>query len=104
MEFRNGCKMRKDKNKPGPSGMSRNDAFSLPEEWGGRDCLLKLEPEALSIISELKEELGGDALISFSTPEFAARAQVVYDSLGIIQLTFENVWVVFITMLPLVFV
>ena len=102
MEFRNGCKMRKDKNKSGPSGMSRNDAFSLPEEWGGRDCLLKLED--LSVVSELKEELGGDALIAFSMPEFAARAQVVYDSLGIIQLTFENVWAVFTSMLPLVFV
>ena len=104
MEFRNGCKMRKDKNKSGPSGMSRNDAFSLPEEWGGRDCLLKLEPEDLSVVAELKEELGGDALIAFSTLEFAARAQVVYDSLGIIQLTFENIWVVFTIMLPLVFV
>ena len=104
MEFRNGCKMRKDKNKSGPSGMSRNDAFSLPEEWGGRDCLLKLEPEDLSVVSELKAELGGDALIAFSTPEFATHAQLVYDSLMITQLTFENVWVVFVTMLPLVFI
>src|ERR1700678_411571 len=102
MEFRNGCKMHKDKNKPGPSGMSRNDAFSLPEDWGGRDCLLRLED--LSVVSELKEELGGDALISFSTREFSAHAQVVYDSLELVQLTFENVWVVFLTMLPLVFI
>ena len=71
-------------------------------EWGGRDCLLKLE--YLSVVSELKEELGGDALIVFSMPEFAARAQVVYDSLGIIQITFENVWAVFTSMLPLAFV
>ena len=74
----------------------------MPEEWGGRDCLLRI-PD-LSVISELKEELGGDALIGFSTPEFAAHAQVVYDSLEITQLTFENVWVVFTTMLPLLFV
>ena len=103
MEFRNGCKMRKDKNKSGPSGMSRNDAFSLLEEWGRRDCLLKIELEDLAVISELKEELGGDALVSFSTPEFAALALMAY-SLGIIHLTFENVWVVFRTMLQLVFV
>ena len=69
---------------------------------GGRDCLLKLED--LSVVSELKEEPGGDALIAFSMPEFVARAQVVYDSLGIIQITFENVWAVFTSMLPLVFV
>jgi hypothetical protein len=68
MEFRNGCRMRKDKKKPGPSGMSWNQAFSLPEEWGGRNCLLKIED--FSVIKDLKEELGGDELISFSTPEF----------------------------------
>jgi len=101
MEFRNGCMMRKDKEKPGPSGMSRNQAFSLPEEWGGRDCLLKIED--LSVIKKLKEELGGEELVSFSTPEFAARAQKAYDSLGINDLTFNNVWAIFTALLPVVF-
>lgn len=93
--------MRKDKEKPGPSGMSRNQAFSLPEEWGGRDCLLKIED--LSVIKKLKEELGGEELVSFSTPEFAARAQKAYDSLGINDLTFNNVWAIFTALLPVVF-
>jgi hypothetical protein len=100
MEFRNGCMMRKDQEKPGPSGMSRNQAFSLPEMWGGRDCLLKIND--LSVIEGLKKELGGDELVSFSTPEFSAHAQAAYDSLAIIDLTFENVWAVFTVMLPLV--
>lgn len=102
MEFRNGCRMRKDKQKPGPSGMSRNQAFSLPEQWGGRDCLLKIPPEDLTVIKKLKEELGGDELLSFSTPEFSICAQKAYDSLDLIDLTFENVWSVFTAMLPLV--
>jgi hypothetical protein len=101
MEFRNGCRMRKDKNKPGPSGMSRNHAFALPEQWGGKDCLLKIED--LGVIAELKESLGGEALLAFSTMEFAVRAQNAYDLLGITNLTFENVWNVFTAMLPLAF-
>jgi len=101
MEFRNGCMMHKDKEKLGPSGMSQNQAFSLLEEWGGRDCLLKIDN--LSVIKKLKEELGGDELVSFSTSEFSVCAQKVYDSLDIIDLTFENVWTVFTAMLPLVF-
>jgi len=93
--------MHKDKEKPGPTGMSCNQAFSFPEMWGGRDCLLKIND--LSIIEGLKQELGGDELVSFSMPEFSAHAQAAYDSLAIIDLTFENVWVVFTAMLPLVF-
>jgi hypothetical protein len=45
----------------------------------------------------------GDELVSFSTPEFSAHAQEAYDSLAIVDLTFENVWAVFTAMLPLVF-
>ena len=101
MEFRNGCMMRKDKEKPGPSGMSRNQAFSLPEMWGGRDCLLKVND--LSVIDGLKSRLGGKELVSFSTPEFSAHAQEAYDSLGIVVLTFENVWAIFTEILPLIF-
>jgi hypothetical protein len=93
--------MRKDKNKPGPSGMSRNQAFSLPGDWNGRDCLLKIDD--IGVIRKLKEELGGDDLVSFSTPEFSVRAQEAYDSLNIGDLTFENVWIVFTAMLPLIF-
>jgi len=101
MEFRNGCMMRKDKEKPGPSGMSRNQAFSLPGDWGGRNCLLKIDD--ISIIKKLKEELGGDDLVSFLTPEFSVCAREAYDSLDIGDLTFENVWIVFVAMLPLIF-
>ena len=48
--------MRKDNEKEGPSGMSQNEAFSLPENWGGRDCLLKVD---VAVIRELKEAMGG---------------------------------------------
>jgi len=91
--------MRKDKTKLGPSGMSRNQAYSLPEEWNGRNCLLKIDDT--SVIRKLKDELGGDELVSFSTLEFSVLAEEVFNSLNIRNLTFENVWVVFQAMLPL---
>lgn len=99
--YANGVPMRKDKNKPGPSGMSRNEAYSLCESWGGRDCLLPVTN--MELIRELKEALGGAALLEFSNPDLSARAQDAFDSLGICTLGFENVWVVFRQILPLVF-
>ncbi|OCH84308.1 hypothetical protein OBBRIDRAFT_808335 [Obba rivulosa] len=100
MDFRNGARMRKDVDKPGPSGMSRNKAFSLPHKWGGRNCLL---PVDVNIIREIKEHMGGDALLEFVSPEFSERAECAYKSLKIVDLTFENVWDVFTAMLPLVY-
>ncbi|KAG9316859.1 hypothetical protein JVU11DRAFT_2931 [Chiua virens] len=72
MDFHNGTRMRKDNDKIGPSGMSRNDAFSLPEQWGGRNCLLPID---MNVIREIKAEMGGDALLEFTSVEFSARAQ-----------------------------
>lgn len=100
MTSRNSFVSRRDANKPGPSGMSRNDAFSQPERWGGKNCLL---PVDVSIVQEIKEAMGGDSILEFVTPEFSERAQAAYDSLGVMDLNTENVWHVFRDLLPLVF-
>jgi len=97
----NGVPMRKDKDKPGPSGMSRNQAYSLYESWGGRDCLLPVTD--MELIRKLKEAVGGAELLEFSSPDLSTRAQDAFDSLGTFNLRFENVWVVFQQILPLVF-
>ena len=101
VEFRNGVRMRRDNNKAGPSGCSRNTAFSLHENYGLTDCLLRI-PD-MSIIQKLKEEMGGDELLEFVWPDFTARCDAAYESLTISELTFENVWEVFQALLPLVF-
>lgn len=93
--------MRWDKKKAGPSGCSRNTAFALHENYGLVDCLLKI-PD-MSLIHKLKEEMGGDALLDFVSPEFGARAESAYEALAISELAFENVWSVFRELLPLVF-
>ncbi|KAG6875105.1 hypothetical protein C0992_005191, partial [Termitomyces sp. T32_za158] len=98
MKERNSFKSRKDHNKPGPSGMSRNVAFKFPERWGGKNCLL---PVDIDIIREIKKEMGGDQLLAFSVPEFAERAEAAYTKLQIQDLMFENVWPVFKDLYPL---
>lgn len=92
--------MRKDKNKPGPSGMSRDTAFSLPASWGGKDCLLPIED--MGVVRELKEAMGGDELLQFVSAEFSDRAQAAYDTLNIENLTGTNIWHVFQELRPLV--
>ncbi|KAF7362207.1 hypothetical protein MVEN_00566900 [Mycena venus] len=101
--FRNGVPIRKQKDKAGPSGvraMSRNEAFSMFESWGGVNCLQRVDRD---VIRQMKEDMGGDALIAFSMPEFSARAEEAFESLGPVVLTQKNVWDVFQAMLPLVF-
>lgn len=99
--YANGVPTRKDKDKPGPSGISRNEAYSLYESWGGRDCLLPVTN--MELIHELKEALGGTELLEFSDPDLSARAQDAFDSLGTFTLRFDNVWVAFRQILPLIF-
>jgi hypothetical protein len=88
------------KDKAGPSGMARNTAFSFPEKWNGRNCLL---PVDVAVIRQIKEVLGGDEILEFVSADFAVRAQAAYESLGISRLKFDNVWDVFTAMLSLVF-
>ncbi|KAJ7208423.1 hypothetical protein B0H12DRAFT_1205974 [Mycena haematopus] len=102
-KFRNGVPIRKQKNKPGPSGikaMSRNEAFTTFESWGGVDCLLPVDRD---VIRQMKEDLGGEELIAFTTPQFSERAEEAFQTLGVNELTQQNAWDVFQTMLPLVF-
>ncbi|KAK7018706.1 hypothetical protein VNI00_018299 [Paramarasmius palmivorus] len=99
LERLNNHKVRKDKEKKNPSGARPDHAFACPEQFGGQSGLLK--PVDLDVIDALMEELGGEELIQFVSPEYAARAKSVFDSLGVSQLTMENVWNIFSAMLPL---
>ena len=95
--------MRKDSKKAGPSGCSRNDAFSLFQEYGLRDCLLPIDSKNMDLVRKLKTNMGGDAILEFVPAEFSERAELAYTTLEIEELTMENVWIVFNELLPLVF-
>lgn len=92
IKARNSFKSRKDPNKAGPSGMSRDVAFALPHKWGGQNLLL---PVDVTVIKEIKEFMGGDQILEFVTAEYSTRIQGIYDELGVQNLNFDNVWEVF---------
>lgn len=93
--------MRKVKTKPGPSGMSRNEAFSNYQRWGGENLLMQI-PD-MTVVHKLKAAMGGDELLMFTSIEFDAHAQPVFDSLHISELTMENAWSVFTAMYQLLY-
>jgi hypothetical protein len=92
--------MRKDKTKIHPSGVSPNVAMSLHStKYGAENCLQEVPKET---VKEMLENLDGESLLAFVDDEYAAKAQQVYNSLGIANLSLTNVWDIFEAMLPLV--
>ena len=81
MDFRNGARMQKDNDIPGPSGMSQNEAFSLLESWGGRNCLLEVD---MAVVQELKKAMGGDEILEFVSADFAQHAHKPQSPRGIL--------------------
>ena len=103
MESRNSYRSRRDDTKPDPSGISRNEAYSLPHKWGGKQCLLEVD---LEVVREIKDFMSdGDDMFRFPlvTTEFEHEANKVYQALHIQDLSLTNVWNVFCAMLPLLF-
>ncbi|KAH7903949.1 hypothetical protein BJ138DRAFT_1019807 [Hygrophoropsis aurantiaca] len=96
----NDHKVRFDADKLIPSGVSPNVAYSLMEKYGGEDCL---QPVDITIIKQLKEELGGDDIIRFVGAEYEAKAVSVFHDLGLTDddLSLQRAWHVFSLMLPL---
>jgi hypothetical protein len=92
--------VRYDKNKVLPSGVSPNVAYALHEDYGGVNCLQTVD---LDVVRALKDSLGGEDLSRFVSKEFAAHCEDVFHSLHFSELTLENVWSVFSSMLPLVY-
>jgi len=92
--------VRKDRGKKLPSGTSPNIAYTLYEEYGGDDCLQPIDPDFVRL---LMEGIGGEDLIRFVSVEYAARAQAVFETLGFPGLSFQNVWLTFSAMMPIMY-
>jgi hypothetical protein len=93
----NNHRVRKDRGKFLPSGVTPNIAFALYQKYRGEYGLQAADRD---IIAKLMEDLGGDELIRFVSLEYAAKAQRVYDSLNLPKLSLTNVWDIFQAMLP----
>jgi len=88
--------MQRDKTKAGPSGDSHNNLYFMPKKWGGKDLIQGVD---IAVIHELKEMVGGESLLQFVMPEYAAQAEAVYHSIGVQELSIDNIWFVFEEML-----
>ncbi|THH28069.1 hypothetical protein EUX98_g6112 [Antrodiella citrinella] len=93
----NNHRIRKDRRKALPSGMSPNEAMVLYKSYGGIFCLQPVDP---ALIDQLMVEIGGEDLLRFVSVEYETRALEVYRTLGLSVLNFQNVWTVFQDMLP----
>ncbi|KAF8578841.1 hypothetical protein K439DRAFT_1648654 [Ramaria rubella] len=65
--------VQKDHKKKNPSGVTPHLAMMLPHKYHGTNCLQNVD---------LKEELGGEALIHFTSVEYATHSQAVFNSLN----------------------
>jgi hypothetical protein len=80
-----------------PSGVSPNVAYELYEQYGGQDCLQKVD---VAVVEKLMEDIGGEDLIRFVSKEYETQAQTVYNALNLPPVAFENVWDIFTAMMP----
>ncbi|GJJ06685.1 hypothetical protein Clacol_000880 [Clathrus columnatus] len=95
----NNHRVRKDRTKISPSGMTPHITLSLYKEYNAEWMLQHVDR---NVVQDLMEELGGADLVHFVSVGYAERAEVVYSGLGISKLSFHNVWEIFRAMLPLI--
>jgi hypothetical protein len=87
-----------NRNKLLPLGVSPNMAYATFKDYGAINCLQQVD---IAVVHRLKESIGGENLVQFVSPEYAAWCRTVYETLGIQKVTLQNVWIIFSSMLLL---
>lgn len=100
--FRNSTnlrRVRKQKAKALPSGVSPHIAYTLPEKYNGVDCLQPVDTDLVdAILADMQPEK--EALTDWGIPEeFDRRAQEIFDTLPVREVTMQTVWITFSAML-----
>ncbi|KAF8589668.1 hypothetical protein K439DRAFT_1383140 [Ramaria rubella] len=90
----NNHRVHKNRTKKNPSGVPPNVAMALPHRYNAQNCLQSVN---VTLIRQLKEELGGESLLQFVSDEFTERALSIFNALNT-TLELDNVWVVFLVM------
>lgn len=99
-EKANHRRVRKQPDKILPSGVSPNTAYTFPEQFEGRECLLPVDKEYVEEMLKSPEmEIGKIAATDWGLPdEFIARANAAYARLRSPKITMETVWIIFAAM------
>jgi hypothetical protein len=89
----------RNRNKLNPSGVAPYMAKTMPGLFGGEDCLIPIREE---IVTSMMAPLGGAELLRFVSVGYEAKANAIFQSLGLKKDDFElhRVWDTFSTMLP----
>src|ERR1700742_4696207 len=97
VHFANNRRMRKQKDKVLPSGVTPDFAYTFPDQFGGRDCLIPVDRQVVKeILDDMEAEK--DALTDWGVPpEFAAAASAAAISLeiNIEECSLNNIWWIF---------
>lgn len=102
VESANNRRVRKQREKLLPSGVSPNTAYTFPEKFNGVDCLQHIDVELVdNILREFEE--GRKAVEDWGVPvEFATRAQEGYIRLRSPEISLTNIWLIFSALIPYV--
>lgn len=94
-KYQNNHRMRKQKEKILPSGVSPGFAYSCPSRWGGRNCLQPVDVQIIDkVLADLDPEMKKHT--DWGVPEeLASAARDIFDKSGIKEVTMRNIWVVF---------
>jgi hypothetical protein len=93
----NNHRIRKQQGKILPSGGTPNEFYSKPEEWGGEDCLIRVPAEVIDELLADCEE--GYKQMRYVEEDFDVLAQAVYEAVDKPEITVQNAWEVFRTMI-----
>lgn len=97
----NSHRVRTMKDKLLPSGSSPNQFMANPAKFNAASASC-LHPVDRGVVKQLMENLGGESLLQFVDPAFAAHCDSVYLAIGSPPLEPKNAWDIFFTMLPLI--
>jgi hypothetical protein len=91
----NNRRVRKQKQKTLPSGVSPNIAYTFPERYGGADCLQTVDVRVIQdILDQMQAEK--DALTDWGVPEdFSRRARTAFEEMCAPEISISNIWIVF---------
>jgi hypothetical protein len=97
----NNKRVRKQRNKILPSGVSPHIAYLFPERYGGEECLQEVD---LALVQEMLEtdlmQRAKAQASDWGVPEeFARRAEAALRTLEIEEVTLQNIWIVFTALL-----
>jgi len=99
VESANNRRVRKQRDKLLPSGVSPNTAYVLPENFNAVDCLQQIDGNLIDGILQEFEE-GRKSVEDWGVPaDFAACAQEAFERLRSPEVTLSNVWIIFAALL-----